>query len=103
MRCLEIPNRLKWMKVCALAWLCSGKACSQIAFAADWKKISEVLEPRLLEIRTAVLDKCLAGTESGEAPREGIKLLPDGGLLVFGIIFRTDAQKGRMSVPFLSA
>jgi hypothetical protein len=102
MRRLDIPNRLKWMKVCALAWLCSGKANRQIAFAADWKETGEVLEHRLREILAEAVDRCLAAAENGETTEEWVQPLADGGLQVFGINFQTDAQGGRISVPVQS-
>jgi hypothetical protein len=103
MRRLEIPSRLKWVKICALAWLCSGNACGQIVFAADWKKIGEALDRRLRGIRAEAIDRCLAEAESGEAPEGWVQHLPDDGLQVFGIIFRVDARTGRLSVPAQSA
>ncbi len=99
MRRLEIPSRLKWMKVCALAWLCTGKACRRIAFAVDGKETGEDLGRRLRGVRTEEVDRCLAAAETGAAPAADIQLLADGGLSVFGIHFRMDVQAGRLSVP----
>jgi hypothetical protein len=99
MRRLEIPSRLKWMKVCTLAWLGSGKACGRIAFAVEGKAIGKALERRLRGIRAEEIDRCLAAAETGEAPPAGVQLLSDGGLRIFGILFRMDKRAGRLSVP----
>jgi anaerobic magnesium-protoporphyrin IX monomethyl ester cyclase len=103
MRRLEIPSRLKWIKICALAWLCSGKACGQIAFTANWEETGEILGHRLRGIWAEAIDRCLAEVESGEAPEVWVQPPPDGGFQVFGIIFRADARTGRLSVPAQSA
>jgi hypothetical protein len=99
MRQLRLPNRVKWMKLCAIAWLFSGKACTRFTFTADGRTVGKNLDLHLGEMKMESLDRCLEAADRGEAlAAPYLEHLPGGGVQVFGIRFRIDVPAGRLTV-----
>jgi len=63
MKVLSIPNRIKWMKICAVLWGEMGSKFSQIHFAADREEQGEQLNESLDSISTATIEGFLERVE----------------------------------------
>jgi radical SAM superfamily enzyme YgiQ (UPF0313 family) len=99
MRLLRLPNRLKWMKLCGIAWLFSGKIGNRFTFVADERAAGEKLDLHLDGLRMESIDRCLEAADRGEAcAAPFLERLRDGGMQVFGIPFGIEVRAGKLTV-----
>lgn len=92
MKVLSIPNRIKWMKICAVLWAEMGSKFSQIHFVADLEEQGEQLNEFLNSISAATIEVFL---ERVEQEQKLLSKKTDGIFEIFGL--RLDFE-GRDSV-----
>ncbi len=84
MKVLSIPNRIKWMKVCAALWGALDQKFSLVGFAADEEEQGEPLNELLDSLSGAAIDDLLERVEQGQKLH---LTKPDGTLEIFGLRF----------------
>ncbi len=92
MRQLSIPNRIKWMKVCAVAWGLSGSTCELMRFEREG--LGEEYERFLDRIPVLGLNRMLEKLDSG---LEAEEITPDifrvgKEIRMFGFRFTLDSE-----------
>jgi hypothetical protein len=100
MKVLAIPNRLKWMKICAALWGGAQGGLSQIWFAADEEKEGERLNDLLETIPAKTIDGFIAGAECAKEPETAP---PDVALKLSGFVFDFSAEGSTLTVKKLRA
>jgi hypothetical protein len=95
MKVLTIPNRLKWMKTCAVLWGRVNQNFSQIRFEADNVKEGECLNDSLENIPPATINGFMEKVERKQAPEMGI---PPGPLELMGLMFNFSAETSTLAV-----
>ncbi|NWF55038.1 MAG: radical SAM protein [Syntrophaceae bacterium] len=84
MKVLSVPNRIKWMKVCAAVWGAWGQNFSRVGFASDEEEQGKQLNELLDRLSGAAIDDLLEGVEQGQKLH---LTKPDGTLEIFGLRF----------------
>ncbi len=64
MKCLSIPNRIKWMKLCAVLWKEDGRDSARFGFEQDNERAGELLDLQLTRLEAHKLDKALKRLDS---------------------------------------
>ncbi len=95
MKVLSVPNRLKWMKTCAVLWGGAKQTFSQIRFAADDVKEGERLNDFLENVPVATIDGL---TERVERKQERETVYAVGPLELLGLAFDFSADKSILIV-----
>jgi radical SAM superfamily enzyme YgiQ (UPF0313 family) len=68
MRCLNIGNRIKWMKICAILWHLKGRKISDFRFESDHRQAGFELDRRLQAVDKAQLNRYLLHIDAGVSP-----------------------------------
>jgi radical SAM superfamily enzyme YgiQ (UPF0313 family) len=68
MRWLNIGNRIKWMKICALLWHLKGRKVSGFRFERDDKKAGFELDRHLQAVNESQLNRYLVQIDAGISP-----------------------------------
>lgn len=68
MRKLNIGNRIKWMKICAMVWHLKGREINVFRFNHDDQKIGLELNNRLQTLDESQLNRYLAQIDDGVSP-----------------------------------
>ena len=68
MRRLNIGNRIKWMKICAMVWQLKGRKIADFRFNNDDQKIGLELNNRLQALDQSQLNRYLAQIDGGVLP-----------------------------------
>ena len=95
MKILTIPNRLKWMKVCAALWRETRQGFSQIRFEADEVKEGERLNDLLAAVPAEIIEGFREGFERKEELEKGS---PGGHFELLGLTFAFSAEKSNLTV-----
>jgi hypothetical protein len=95
MKVLTIPNRLKWMKVCAALWGGAKQRFFQIRFAADDEKEGERLNILLENVPPEFIEGFIERIETEQEVR---KDYPDRHLELVGLTFDFSAEKSTLTV-----
>ena len=95
MKILTIPNRLKWMKVCAALWRETRQGFSQIRFEADEVKEGERLNDLLAAVPAEIIEGFREGFERKEELEKGS---PGGHFELLGLTFDFSAEKSNLTV-----
>jgi radical SAM superfamily enzyme YgiQ (UPF0313 family) len=88
MRRLTIANRIKWMKICAMAWHLRGRKINDFWFVSDDRKTGLELDRCLGMLDESRLNRYLAQIDGGNAPDSMADIrMVDHKIYVFGITF----------------
>jgi hypothetical protein len=68
MKCLSIPNRIKWMKLCAIMWEVTGRKLNRLGFERDNERAGEELDVLLERVNVHTLNRLLERLEEGIVP-----------------------------------
>jgi hypothetical protein len=68
MKCLSIPNRIKWMKLCAIMWTLTGRKLNRLGFQRDNERTGEALDLLLERVDVHTLNRLLERLEEGIVP-----------------------------------
>ena len=68
MRWLNIGNRIKWMKICAILWQFNGRKVNEFRFDNDEKKTGLALDRRLQALDESQINRYLAQIDAGISP-----------------------------------
>jgi anaerobic magnesium-protoporphyrin IX monomethyl ester cyclase len=68
MKWLNIGNRIKWMKICAMLWHLKGRKINDFRFDSDDKKAGLDLDRRLQTLDESQLNRYLAQIDAGISP-----------------------------------
>jgi hypothetical protein len=68
MKCLRIPNRIKWMKLCAIMWALTGRKLNTLGFQRDNERTGEALDLLLEGVNVHTLNRLLERLEEGIVP-----------------------------------
>jgi radical SAM superfamily enzyme YgiQ (UPF0313 family) len=96
MKVLSIPNRIKWMKVCASLWGGLGENFSQIHFAAEHEKHGEQLNVFLEKIPAETLNGLIERADQGQKIVQSCKT--EGNIEILGLHFGFDGEKSLLIV-----
>jgi len=101
MKWLNIGNRIKWMKICALLWHLKGRKINDFRFDIDDQKTGLDLDRRLQALDELQLNRYLAQIDGG-APLES---LPDISITsqyvsALGFTFCSQEDKEILSIIF---
>ena len=65
---LNIGNRIKWMKICAILWHAEGRKISGFRFESDHNQAALELDRRLLAVDESQLNRYLVQIDAGVSP-----------------------------------
>ncbi|MBW1774426.1 MAG: radical SAM protein [Deltaproteobacteria bacterium] len=68
MKTLSIPNRTKWMKLCAVLWDLEGRKWSRLGFERDDEREGKGLDGLLERLDAQTLDRALESLDKGNVP-----------------------------------
>jgi hypothetical protein len=68
MKCLSIPNRIKWMKLCAIMWTLTGRKLNRLGFQRDNERAGEALDLLLERVDVHTLNRVLERLEERIVP-----------------------------------
>ena len=68
MKWLNIGNRIKWMKICAMLWHLKGRKINGFRFDNDEKKTGLDLDRRLQALDESQINRYLAQIDAGISP-----------------------------------
>lgn len=91
MKCLSIPNRIKWMKLCAIMWELTGRKFSRLGFQRDNESTGEALDLLLERVNIQKLNRLLERLDEGLLPQSFF------GDITSDILLTTGAHKGRLA------
>ncbi|NNG07259.1 MAG: radical SAM protein [Desulfobacteraceae bacterium] len=91
MKCLSIPNRIKWMKLCAIMWELTGRKLNSLGFQKDKERTGEALNLLLERVNVHTLNRLL------ERLDEGIIADPFLEDITSEILLTTGAHKGPLA------
>jgi radical SAM superfamily enzyme YgiQ (UPF0313 family) len=89
MKCLNINNRIKWMKLNAILWALSGKKVEDVRFDREDEAIGDALNEALGKIGHYALDNILKNLNKGVIPSDIEEFVQSSGKTInaFGITF----------------
>jgi hypothetical protein len=65
LKCVSIPNRIKWMKLCAIMWELTGRKLNRLGFERDNERAGEELDVLLERVNVHTLNKLLERLDEG--------------------------------------
>ncbi len=66
MKCLSIPNRIKWMKLCSIMWELTGRKFNRLGIERDNERTGEALGVLLERVNVHTLNRLLERLDKGK-------------------------------------
>jgi hypothetical protein len=95
---MQLRTRLKWVKLCAIAWAASGGICRGIAMSLTPAE-GERLKVHVTGIAAEELDRRLAAADAGQTVSENrVRRTAAGDVEAYNVRFRPDMASSRLLV-----
>ncbi len=85
MKCFSIPNRIKWMKLCAILWEREGRNFNRLGFERDNEMVGRELDELLDRVNVRILNKALESLDAKIVPESLLEDIPSNILLRAGV------------------
>jgi hypothetical protein len=89
MKCLSIPNRIKWMKLCSVIWELAARKFNEFRFEEDREAVGRGLDGSLEGLSVHALNRFLERLDNGTVTRAHFKeFVTEGNMMkAFGLEF----------------